>query len=271
MGKVHHDGIDLVLKISREQIKIITRQALLMTKASLKSRYRSTWGGFVWVLLFPILIYTAQSYAFHYILKIQMPNYLLFLLSGLIPWIFISSSVEMATGCYVNSGQLLKSMPIHPLSILFSQVADNFLNYFIAFILLLFPVALLTSFDLGKLIYFLPAFLSLGIFVIGFSHLLATLNVFFRDVRFIISFFMQISFFLTPIFYPLSLVPEQLQWYVSINPFVRLISPFQIAATQSDMTSYWFALLMSYFVSIATVLISIYYWSRKKNDIYYRF
>ena len=259
------------MKLDKAKFKIVTRQALLLTAASLKSRYRSTWGGFIWVLLFPIILYTVQSYAFHYILKIQMENYLLFLLSGLIPWIFLSSSVEMGTGTYVNSGQLLKSMPIHPLSLLFSQIADNFFNYLIAFSLLLFPVAAHSQFEFWKLIFFVPAFVSLAVFVVGFAHLLATLNVFYRDVRFVIGFVMQVSFFLTPIFYPTRLVPEALEWYVHINPFARILAPFQLVATQPELEGYSSALFISTMISIAVLMLSIYYWERKKNAIYYKF
>lgn len=259
------------MKLDQVKFKIMARQALFLTRASLKSRYRSTWGGFLWVLLFPILLYTVQAFAFHYILKIQMENYLLFLLSGLIPWIFLSSSVEMGTGTYVNHGQLLKSMPIHPLSLLFSQIADNLFNYMIAFILLLFPIAALSQFEFWKLILFIPAFLSLSVFVIGFGHLLATLNVFFRDVRFVIGFVMQVSFYLTPIFYPRNLVPEPLEWYLHINPFARILAPFQIVSTEPELEGYVSALGLSALISITIFLLSIYYWERKKNAIYYKF
>ena len=256
--------------LNKEQLQIVTRQALVMTKASLKNRYRSTWGGFVWVLLFPILIFSAQAYAFHYILKIQMENYLLFLLSGLIPWIFISSSIDMGTATYVNYGTLLKSLPINPLSLLVSQVADNFLNYLIAFTVILIPIAFSSQFDFSRLISFLPAFISVLLFVVGLAHLLATVNVFYRDVRFVVSFILQVSLFLTPIFYPRQLIPPALEWYVHINLFALLLAPFQTVAVGTSMDSYGADLAISFLVSLSIIVISIVYWKRKKNEIYFR-
>jgi lipopolysaccharide transport system permease protein len=251
------------------QALTIYSQAMALTKANLKARYRSTWTGFLWVILFPILIYSAQSFAFHFILKIDVANYPLFLLTGLLPWIFFSTSVDMSTGAYLYNGRLLKSFPIHPLSLVFSQIADNFLNYCVAFFILLIPLSYMTNFSIARWFLVIPPFISLFFFVVGFTNFVATLNVFFRDTKFILTFLMQVSYFITPIFYPKELIPIDLTWVLQINPFYIILRPFQLLS-QDFVTSEYLTLLgWSFVLSVSVLIFSALYWKRKRNALYF--
>ena len=77
-------------------IQIFSRQLISLTLANMKARYRKTFAGFLWVILNPIILYSVQSVVFRKILKIELPDYSLFLLGGLLPWIFITSTLEMS-------------------------------------------------------------------------------------------------------------------------------------------------------------------------------
>src|ERR1035437_5970491 len=89
--------------------RVLIRQVRALTVANLKSRYRKTFVGFLWVILNPLILYGVQSLVFMKFLKLQVPNYTLFLLSGLLPWVFIVQSVEMCTSLIVINGKLFKS------------------------------------------------------------------------------------------------------------------------------------------------------------------
>src|SRR5665647_1643549 len=89
-----------------------------LTVASLKSRYRKTWAGFVWVILNPLLMFGVQSLVFKRFLGLQIPDYYLFLLGGLLPWIFMSSTIQMGTPIFVTQAQLLRSFKINPMVLL---------------------------------------------------------------------------------------------------------------------------------------------------------
>src|SRR4051812_48169864 len=90
--KIFQSTIQMTLKKHHATVSTVKKylvQAHALTLANLKTRYRNTSLGFLWVLLNPILIYGAQSYAFGRILKLDVSHYNLFLVTGLIPWIFI--------------------------------------------------------------------------------------------------------------------------------------------------------------------------------------
>lgn len=249
--------------------QILLKQTKALTLANLKTRYRNTWSGYLWVLLNPILLFGAQSYAFHYILKINIEKYPLYLAMGLLPWIFITTSTEMSVGILINNGRLLKSLKINPLVFVFAQVIDNFINYISAFLVLLIPIGFWLSWDLSLIFYLFLPLISLLIFVCSFSFLFSQIQVFFRDTRFILSFVFQFCFYTTPIFYPRELVPEPIKPFLKFNFFVYLIRPFQILSQEFSVSHYLVENTASFSISLTFLLITFVFWRVKKNEIYF--
>lgn len=250
-------------------LSIFVRQAARLTKANLKSRYRKTVAGFLWVILNPLIMFGVQSLIFSKILKIAIPNYYLFLVSGLIPWLFIVQSLEMCTPLFQYSGQLLKAFPVHPLVYLVAQLTDNFTNFVVAFLLILTP---LLTFDDGPaaryLLLPLPM-LTLTAGVLGFAWLLATLQVFLRDTRYITTFALNVSFFLTPVFFSADLIPPELRWMVAFNPFYILIAPFQALIHKADLMLFWTQLAKAAGLACVALGCAALFWRTKRNAIYF--
>lgn len=155
-----------------------------LTKASLKSRYRNTWGGFLWVHLNPIFTYTTHCFIFSKILNLNMPNIPLFLLGGVLPWSFFALSVEMASTSLVNARDLIKSFSVSPLIIATVLVIENFLSFLISFTLLCVVLFFYQRYPLNGFLYLPFALAIFFVFTLFTSITLSVLNVFFRDVRF---------------------------------------------------------------------------------------
>jgi ABC-type polysaccharide/polyol phosphate export permease len=240
-----------------------------LTFASLKSRYRKTFAGFLWVILNPLILYGAQSLTFHYFLKLNVSNYLLFLLTGLLPWIFIVQCIEMGTPTFSSSSPLLKAFPVHPLILLLSQILDNAINFVVPFIIMLaIQLYFVRPTDFGFLLLPLPL-ISMVIGMTSLTWIFSTLQVFWGDTKFVMQFVMRVSFYLTPIFFPIDLIPLHLRWIVAINPFYRFIEPFRACIYQYDPFVFWNSLAASFIQSIAYTFIAIWLWNRKKNEFYF--
>ncbi len=251
---------------------IFLSQVRALAMANMKSRYRKTIAGFLWVVLNPLIMFGVQSLVFQRVLKIDVPNFSLFLLTGLIPWIFIVQSLDMCTPLFVNSGRTLKAFQIHPLVYLLAQLVDNTINFLGAFLLVLVPIQLFTFVPTGAHsggLWLLPLpVLCLFAGVLGLTWLLASVQVFFRDTRFIVPFVTSIGFYLTPVFYPKEFVPADLAWLVSINPFYRLIDPFRAALY--EYTPERFIASMEGAAVTAAILLAAaaLFWRRKRNEVF---
>lgn len=240
-----------------------------LTWAMMKARYRKTWAGVIWVILNPLMIYGVQSIAFKYILKINVPDYSLFLLGGLLPWIFLIQSMNMtATKLYRESG-ILKSYDIHPLTLVFSQVLDNFFNFMLAFLLLL-GILFIGGPTSGAEILFLPlALLILVLGCLGLCIFLSVSQVFFYDTQYIIPFFTSVVFFITPVFFPISYVPQAFQSLVELNPLYILILPVRACIYSADYNLF-IVFLKAGLLSIFLLIGAMYYWASKRNMFYAR-
>lgn len=166
-----------------------------LTLASIKSRYRKTWAGFIWVILNPLLMFGVQSLVFKKFLKLDIPDYFLFLLGGLLPWIFLTTTIQMGTPVFVTQSQLLRSFKINPMVILSSQVLDGFINFIASFILILLPLYLLSDRSFLSLLLLPIALIPLFLGTLGLTITLSILNVFFRDLNFVMGFLFSLLFF----------------------------------------------------------------------------
>lgn len=250
------------------RLRVYLRQTRALTAANLKARYRKTFSGLLWVILNPLIMYGVQSLVFKKFLQLGVPNYALFLLSGLLPWIFITQSLEMCTPILVGSSQLLKAFPVSPLVYIAAQLLDNMINFMAAFFLILIPISIIepTSHP-GLLLLPIPLFILVA-GILGMAWLLATLQVFLRDTRFIVSFGLSISFFLTPVFYPITMVPENYRWLVVINPFYRLIAPFRHAIYNFELAPFLRATAIAALVAATFLTAAIVFWRKKRNAVY---
>lgn len=206
--------------------KLFSYRELLfsLTKKELKVKYRGSALGFFWSLLNPILTMLVYSFVFSIVMRGGIQEFEVFLICALLPFNFLSNSVNYGTGSIISNGNLVNKIyfprEILPLSIVFSNLV-NFLFELIA----LFIVLAFMGYKFYLFLYILPVLIFIQFFlVVGMTLLVSALNVFFRDLQHLITIVMMVWFFGTPIIYPLSMVPEKYQ------PFIKFINPMTIYA-----------------------------------------
>lgn len=181
---------------------------LLLTLAlkELKVRYKNSILGFLWSMLNPILMMLIFTFVFSLIAKFGIKDFPLFLLIGLLPWNFFNLALAGATGSVVANGGLVKKV-YFPREILpISVVVAELLNFLIAMGMLLVFLAIrgypfLTYLPLVLLVVVIQTLMTIGL-----SLLLAGMNVYFRDIQYILGIVLLFMFYATPIIYPMSLV-----------------------------------------------------------------
>lgn len=250
-------------------LKFFWVQVRDLTLASLKARYRKTFAGFIWVVMNPLLMFGVQSLVFKTFMKINVPDYYLFLLGGLLPWIFFSSTIQMGTPVFVSQSHLLRSFKINPMVILASQVLDNFINFLASFVLILLPFYFSSTKPLMPLLLLPLALIPLLIGTLSLCITLSTVNVFFRDTNFVMGFMFNLLFFMTPVFYPREYIPENLSWIVDFNPVVYFLEPFR-SVIYFDGMNFPMAFLNGTGISLIFFVIAYLTWKRKRNDFYHK-
>lgn len=251
-----------------EKLQLFCFHVFVLFKANVSSRYRRTFAGLLWVLMNPLALFSVQFFVFGKIIDLSLPNYGLFLLGGLLPWIFINQTILMSASSILNQGRLLQTFSISPLAFLFSQVVDNFINFLLAFLIIL--TFLLSLYQATLETWWLLPFacLLLFAFVCALSLLVSTIQVFFRDTVFVISFVFTVIFFMTPIFYSVDHIPERYQPLIKLNPLRYLIKPFQDILMNLPADQALRSLSDSFLLVLFLSLISGFIWSRKQHQIH---
>jgi lipopolysaccharide transport system permease protein len=250
--------------------KVLVDDTLILTSANLRTRYRNSWLGYLWVILGPLTTFAAQAYVFNFIFKFEINNYLQFLLLGTVPWLFFAQSLEMSVGILQHNSQVFKSLPVHPFSFVASQVLDNLLNSFFSIVLLLALISFFEPVNWIMVIYLPIPYVILGILTTSLAFLFSGLQVIFHDLRFVLSFVLGLMFYLMPIIYPEKFVPKEVSAILQYNPLVYVFRPYKdlLVNAEGDFLS---NCLTALFVSLVFAGLSIWFWYKKRDSIYVRF
>jgi lipopolysaccharide transport system permease protein len=195
----------------------------------IKGRYAGSMGGFLWSIITPLANMLIFIFVFSVVFKIRLKpvetgtdSFVMFLLTGLLPWIAFSEAVSASTGMFVGKANLITKVAF-PLELVpTAGILVTFILNGIGFILLLIYLAFEGYCHITWL--FLPVITALFmIFTLGIVVLVASISVFVRDIQQIMPSVLNLWVYLTPILYPVQMVPESLQIFIKINPVIPFI------------------------------------------------
>jgi len=204
-----------------------------LTVRNIKIRYKNSFLGFFWTLLNPI-IFIMIYYFFIKLMRFQMD--LSGLLAGILPWHFLSMTLSDNVECITGNSTLITKVRFPRIILPLSTAFADLMNYVLSLlVLIVFLPVLGTAFSF-KILLLLPLIILTFIFVFGFSLLLATCNVYFKDTSHILSVSLMAWFFMTPIIYPLTQIPERFRDIIYINPMASLIAMYRYILTGASFT-----------------------------------
>lgn len=196
-----------------------------------KVRYKQTVLGVLWIILQPVVSMVVFSALFGGLLDVPSGGvpYPIFLYSALLPWNYFSGSLTRSSASVVSSANLIRKVYFPRLVIPISGVLSGLVDFAVAFSVL---AALMLFYRVAPTpaVLLLPAFILLAMATsLGFGLWLSALNVRFRDVGYLVPFLVQIWMYLTPVIYPVTLIPERLRWLLALNPMTGVVEGFRWA------------------------------------------
>ena len=193
----------------------------------IRGKYKGSILGVLWSFLNPLLMVVVYAIVFPYLMRMTQDNYLVFLITGVIPWIFFTTVVTSGCNCVWTNGGIIKKVyfprAILPISVVCAALI-NFLISCIIILIFVFFSGIGFSFNILwlPLIALIQSILSLGILFI-----LSSINVYVKDVEYLVQFIMNLLFYATPIIYNVSMFPEKYRWILYLNPMAHLIDAYR--------------------------------------------
>lgn len=193
----------------------------------IKIKYRRSVLGVLWTLLNPLCMMIVLSVVFSNLFKFDVENFPLYLLSGQVIFTFFSDSTTNAMSAIINNSSLIKKVYIPKYLFVLSRIFSSFINLLASFTaLLLVMVATRAELHWTVLLVPIPMIL-LVVICLGMGLILAAITVKFRDIMHLYSVFTTALMYLTPVIYPLSILPEWLAPIVRLNPITNILLMFR--------------------------------------------
>ncbi|MGH9194219.1 MAG: ABC transporter permease [Acidimicrobiia bacterium] len=230
-----------------------------MTVRHLRGQYKQSVLGYAWALVMPLAQMIILTFVFSTIIRIpsQGVPFALFLFVGLLPWNFFSSALASATDSVVGASSLVTKVyfprEILPAAAIFTKVVD------LAFASLIL-IALMVYYGHSPeiTIAWVPLlFLTQFLFTLGLSLPLAALNLFFHDVRYLVGVALTLWFYLTPIIYPIDIVPTKYHILFDLNPLSLFINAYRRVLLQGESPDFE-KMFLGLGISLATFIIGYY-------------
>lgn len=240
-----------------EAVRELVRYRVLlwsMVARHVEARYRGSVLGLFWSVVHPLLLMSVYTLVFRYYMRFDQPNYPVFLLCGILAWGYFSGALADGTNSVIAGGNLITRslFPAHVLPTM--TVLSHLVNY-----LLSLPVLALLLFwveaPVGWSLLLLPVILLMQtVFTWGLVLTLAALNVHFRDTQHVLANVLLLWFFLSPIVYPASQIPEAFRAIHHANPIGLMIEAYATILLYGEWPS-TFALAEMAVASVAAVVV----------------
>ncbi len=196
-------------------------------KKEIRGKYKGSFLGILWSFLNPLLQVAVYAIVFPYIMRVETPNYLQYLIVGIIPWTFFITVINQGMiAVRMNAGIIKKvyfPREILPISVAISGLVNFFISCIIVLIFCVFG-----GLGISWHLILLPLIALIQfIFTLGLVLALSAINIYIKDTEYIVQFIINMLFYATPILYPATLFPEKIRWVLYLNPLTGIIDAYR--------------------------------------------
>lgn len=233
----------------------------------IKLKYRRSYLGYLWSILNPLIMMMVLVTVFSNLFsRLDIPNYPLYLISGQIVFGLMTEATNMSVGSIIGNASLIKKTYVPKYIFTVSKVGSSLVNSLFSLGALLI-VILVTKATISWHLLLIPfILLQVFIFSLGLGMFLSAAAVFFRDIQYLWGVFISMWLYLTPIFYPVNIIPEEYQaLYKGLNPMYWYLEQFRdviLYTKLPDINS----VLMGFGLAFLVLLIGSWYFNKKQDE-----
>jgi lipopolysaccharide transport system permease protein len=237
-----------------------------LTKRDIKVRYKQTVLGGLWAIIQPFFTMIVFTLLFGRLAKIPSDGipYPIFVYAGLLPWTYFANALSGSGNSLVETAHLITKVYFPRLIVPASASLAGLLDFLIAMLVL---AAMMIYYQLvpNVGIVLFPFLVGLTFLcAVGVGLWLSALNVQYRDIRYVIPFLIQLWMFLSPVIYPVSMVPEKYQWLLALNPMGGVIKAYR-ASILGHQPIDWSLLGLSSAMIFLVVITGLFYFRRMEK------
>lgn len=216
----------------------------VLLQKELKVRYNNKLLGYLWSLANPLASAFVYYVAFQILMRVQIPDYPLILISSVFPWQWMSNSINAAPNVFVGNASIIKKVNFPRNIVPLCMVSNHMIHFLMSIPVIVLFLLMFHRTPSFTWLYGVPL-LSIVHFgmAYGITLTLASINLFFRDLERLTHIIINFAFYLTPILYPIDTIPEHLRHLIVFNPFAPLVISWRELFLYGQF--HWFYLAVS--------------------------
>jgi lipopolysaccharide transport system permease protein len=232
---------------------------LVLLAKEFKVRYKSTFMGYAWSLMHPLFLAAIFFVVGRVVMRAELDAYVLYLIAGLFPWQWIANTAQGAGACFLGNSSLIKKVRFQRAMLVLATVLNESVHFVVSI-----PVVVGFMLYYGRTptidwVWMLPALVLVQlIMTLGLGLVIATTNLFFRDLERLVSLFTLALFYLTPVWYPADKVPHEYVWVFYANPFASLILCWQGLFYEGAVPAEYFGVALTWGLGWLAVGVLVY-------------
>lgn len=196
-------------------------------KKDIRGKYKGSFLGVLWSFLNPLLSVLVYAIVFPYIMRIKIENYLIYLITGIIPWTFFTSAIGMGMTSVLNNANIIKKVYFPRIILPISSVTSCLVNFLISCVIIL-VFCIFSGVGVSLQLLWLPVVALIQyIMLLAFTFILSAIEIYMRDIEHIINFILSMVFYITPILYTPDVFPDNLSWLLKLNPMTYLVNAYR--------------------------------------------
>lgn len=241
-------------------------------KREFQLKYRNSLLGAAWTILNPLAMIVVYTVIFSQVMRAKLPGidstfgYSIYLCAGVLTWGLFTEIVTRSQNMFLDNANLLKKINFPRLCLPVTVVATAMLSFSIVFGLFVGFLVISGNFPGMAFIALVPLLALLVLFAVGLGLVLGVLNVFFRDVGYFFGVFVTFWFWLTPIVYPPTILPQWVQPWMQLNPLAPFMAAVQGVLVRGEWPD-WMSLFPLLILSVLLCLVGLRLFRRRAGEM----
>lgn len=236
-----------------------------LVRKDIKLKYKNSYLGVLWSFLNPLLMMIVLTIIFSEVFKNNIENFPVYVLTGRLIYSFFSEATNFAMNSIQVNSQLIKKIYVPKYFFPLSKICSSFLTSLVSLIpILIVMIITRMDFSIYNLLVFIPL-IQILLISAGIGLIIATIAVFFNDLKHLYSVLLMLLMYMTPIFYPEEIIPEQFKWIIELNPLYSVLVIFRDLLMHNQLFSLFdFTIATGYSIIYFFIGIFIFYKNQDK-------
>lgn len=246
-GRIQHVGSQRNWENYRDLLAVLVQKEL-------KVRYNNKVLGYLWSIANPLASAMIYYIAFRVFMRVHIENYPLVLISGVFPWQWFSNAVGSSTNLFIGNSTIIKKVNFPRQIVVLSAGLNHMIHFIVSIPVILLFLFLFDQTPTQTWLYGFPILLAIQfLMVYGIGLLLASINVFLRDLERLTGIILHFVFYVTPILYPLEHIPKRYRELIALNPVAPLMVSWRELILQGHLEPTYILISLGYAVLFFTL------------------